>query len=266
MSDDDRIASGYDTFYEAWGKSPKLRTLWRDHVTGTDYPEEFAHISFVSLTDLRKLAESLALQAGDVLVDLACGAGGPGWWCAQQTGASLVGVDVSSTAVRRATERAAAVGLTERSAFRQGTFASTGLNESSADAVMTIDALQYAPDKRAALREMARILRPGGRLAMIAFELERSRVEGLGVWEDPVGDYQPLLDEAGFEVIAYEQLQNWRDLVAPAYTAVVAQQAELAEEMGDAAAGAIAMEAAITLQLDPYCGHAFAVAERRRAA
>jgi hypothetical protein len=53
----DLVATGYEAFYAAWGKSPTLRRIWREHVTGPDYPEDFAHISFLSLPQLRSLTE-----------------------------------------------------------------------------------------------------------------------------------------------------------------------------------------------------------------
>lgn len=61
MTDDagDLVASGYDAFYAAWGRSPTLRRIWRQHVTGPDYPEEFAHISFLPLAQLQALTDAL---------------------------------------------------------------------------------------------------------------------------------------------------------------------------------------------------------------
>ena len=259
-----RIGSGYDAFYEAWGRSELLRRLWRDHVTGAGFPAEFEHISFLPLPVLEELTAGLRLGAGDQLVDLACGAGGPGLWAAAQTGAVLTGVDLSAVAVRKATERVGPLGLEDRATFRQGTFADTGLPEASADAVMTVDALQYAPDQAAALAEVARILRPGGRFAFLAFELDATKVAGLGVWEDPVGDYRPALDDAGFDVVSYKQVDGWHDAVTGVYAAIVEQQEPLTAELGELAATALVLEATITLQLEPYAGHVFAVAERRR--
>jgi hypothetical protein len=32
------VASGYEAFYTAWGKTPTLRQIWREHVTGSEYP------------------------------------------------------------------------------------------------------------------------------------------------------------------------------------------------------------------------------------
>ena len=207
----DLVANGYDAFYAMWGRSPTLRQIWRQHVTGADYPEEFAHNSFLSLAHLRSLVQGLALGADQLLVDLACGAGGPGLWAAMETAARLVGIDVSSVAVQRASELAGRLGMSERATFGQGTFESTGLSSVSADAVMSVDALQYVPDKAAALLEVVRILRPGGRFAFVAFELDPGSVAGLPVWEDPVSDYRPLLERVGFDINQYTQLPHWAD-------------------------------------------------------
>ena len=258
---EDLVASGYDTFYAAWGRSPTLRRIWREHVTGDDFPAAFDHISFLPLDALRTLGERLRLEPGDLLVDLACGAGGPGLWVAAETGAGLVGIDLSPVAVQRAAERA--VTLDIDATFRRGTFDDTGLETASVDALMTVDALQYAPDKRRALNEMARVLRPGGRLGMVVFELDAERVTGLPVWGDPVGDYRPLLDASGFDLLAYDELPGWRRLVEDGFRAVLAEQGQLAAELGEPAAAAIAAEASITLDLTPYRGHVLAAAVRR---
>jgi SAM-dependent methyltransferase len=256
------VARGYDAFYAVWGRSPTLRRIWREHVTGPDYPEEFAHISFLPLAQLRAIAEGLDLAADQKLVDLACGAGGPGLWVAKQSGARLVGRDLSPVAAERATERAAALGMEGRAEFGQGSFEQTGIGDQSADAAMTVDALQYAPDKMKALVEAARFLRRGGRLALAAFELDAGRVAGLPVWADPVGDYRPLLERAGFRIVSYQQIPDWQGQVAAGYGAVVAEQKALAAELGPAAAAAIVLEASITLDLRPYSGHILALAVR----
>jgi SAM-dependent methyltransferase len=260
---DDLVASGYDALYASWGRSPTLRRIWREHVTGDDYPEAFAHISFLPLAQLRALTNGLELGADELLVDIACGAGGPGLWAAKESGARLIGRDLSPVAARRATETARGVGMQDRAEFAQGTFDDTGLTAGSADAVMTVDGLQYAPDKTKALGEIARILRPGGRFALVAFELDAERSAMLPVWVDPVGDYRSVLDATGFDVVIYEQLPRWREQVTAGFGAVVEEREALAAELGEAATAAMVMEASITLELQPYRGHVFAIATRR---
>lgn len=127
---------------------------------------------------------------------------------------------------------------------------------------MTVDALQYAPSKTKAVHEAARILRPGGRFVFVAFELDAERTAGLPLWADSVGDYRPVLDRAGFEVLSYEQLPDWQLLVSAGFGAVVAEQEALEAELGQAAASALVLEATITLEVQPYSGHVLAVAVR----
>ena len=50
------------------------------------------------------------------------------------------------------------VGMSGTARFVVGSFAETGLEDASADAAMSEDAIQYVPDKTAAIKETARIL------------------------------------------------------------------------------------------------------------
>src|SRR5262249_23667433 len=154
--------------------------------------------------------------------DMACGTGGPGLWVAQRTGAHLIGVDPSLAGLAAARDRAARTGLGGRSRFELGSFERTSLAGNSANVVMSLEAFQYAPDKRAGLSEFARILRPGGRLGLICFEADPVRTEGLPIFGvDPVPDYRPLLDSAGFDVVAYEETPGWTERVEAAFSAII---------------------------------------------
>lgn len=184
-------------------------------------------------------------------------------WVAKKTGARLVGVDSSPIAIQRASERARLLGMEQRANFKQGTFDATGLESVSAHALMSVDALQYAPDVAAAFTEASRILRSGGRLAFVAFELDPERVTGLPNWIDPFRDYRPPLESAGFRIDRYEQLPNWTAQVSAGFGAVIDHREKLETELGAAAADAVVMEAILTMEIKPYCGHVFAVASRR---
>jgi SAM-dependent methyltransferase len=257
------VRDGYDAVYQTSADSPTFNDLWRTNAYRGEFPEEFAHIGFLTLGEGTRMLDLLGVPADGVLVDVACGAGGPGLWAAKQTGASLIGIDPAANALIAARQRAQRVGLGDRARFERGTFEQTGLPEATADAIMSIEAFQYAPDKRAALAELARVLRPGGRLALVCFEVDPAKAEGLPVLGvDPIGDYRPVLEEAGLVAEAYEETPGWQDRVYAAFGAIVEAADTLTAEMGErAAAGAIA-EAMLTVAMKPYPRRVLAVATR----
>ena len=260
------LSTGYDAVYAATPGSPTLRRLWHEHAEGPDFPEEFGHISFVTLPQLRRIAGELRLEPGATLVDLGCGRGGPALWMARETGARLVGVDFSAVAIEQAKARAAKLGMGDQAQFVVGTFADTGLEASVADGAMSEDALQYVPDKRGAVAEAARILRPGARLVFTAFELDRDRAAGLPVFGvDPVENYGPLLTDGGFIVEAYEEVPGWPEPMTTTYSALLNASGALTQEMGQPAAAALFAELSMTLQQQPYRRRVLAVARRGEA-
>ena len=154
------VLDGYDSIYYALPRGETFSRLWRTNAYGGEFPEEFAHIGFLTVAEAQRMRGLLQLGTGDVFADLACGAGGPGLWMAKQSGASLIGADPSAAGLSAARARARAAGLADRSRFHQGTFEQTNLPDGAVDAAMSVDAFQYAPGKRAALAEFFRILRP----------------------------------------------------------------------------------------------------------
>ncbi len=116
--------------------------------------------------------------------------------------------------------------------FRQGTFSDTGLPGGSAQSVMSIDALLFAPSKPAAAAELARILIPGGRLVPTSWDYHSQPVGRPA----QVTDHRPLLEQAGFDVLSYEETHAWRDRQRRTGQALFAAAAELAAESGSTAA------------------------------
>ncbi len=256
------VAAGYDAVFGATAQSPTLRRLWRDLALGGDFPEDFLHISFVTLEQHRRMTAELRLGPGGTLVDLGCGMAGPALLAARETGANLIGVDFSAVAVTLATERAANLGISQ-ARFVAGTFAGTGLDAASADAAMSEDAIQYAPDKTAAIKEAARILRPGGRFVFTAFELEPEHVKGVPViGDDPVDDYRPLLSAAGFNIGTYEGVPGWPEPLTTTYQSLLDAGDALVQEMGQVAAMALFSELTATLQQQIYRRRVLAIATR----
>jgi SAM-dependent methyltransferase len=259
------VQDGYTAVYDALPNGATFNRIWRDIAYRGEFPIEFAHIGFLTVSEAARMLDLLRLQSGDVLVDLACGAGGPGLWAAQQTGATLIGVDPAGTGLATARQRAQDVGLADRASFQHGTFEHTNLDDRSADAIMTIEAFQYAPDKRAALTEFARVLRPGGRVAIVCFEVDPTKVGNLPVLGvDPIADYAPLLVDAGFTVDAYDETPGWEDRVYPTFSALVDASDALKAEMGERAASGTLAEAMLTVGIRPYPRRVLIVATRSR--
>jgi SAM-dependent methyltransferase len=257
------VADGYDAVYAAVPNTPTLWQIWLDHAVGHDFPGAFSHISFASVAELTRLLAALTLDEGALLADVACGMGGPSLWMATQADIRVAGIDASSVAIAAATDRARRLGLDERCAFRVGTFDRTGLRDAEAGGWLSLDALQYAPNKAAAVQEMARVVKPGGRVAFTTFEVGADRVAGLPVLgDDPVGDYRPLLEQAGFDVLVYEETLGGLDRMASAYQAILDGADVLEREMGASAYGSLALEVALTLERGPYRRRVLAVATR----
>jgi ubiquinone/menaquinone biosynthesis C-methylase UbiE len=257
------VLEGYDAVYDALPRGQTFSRLWRLHAYGGDFPEQFAHIGFLTAAEAQRLRELLRIRPGEALADLACGAGGPGLWMASKSGAFLTGVDPSPAGLAAARQRAPDAGRAGRARFQRGTFEHTNLAGGAACAVMSIDAFQYAPGKAAALAELARIMRPGARAGIVCFEVDPAKVAGLPVLGvDPVADYRPLMTTAGLTVEAYEETPGWQQRVHAAFSAIAENTDTLIAEMGELAAASAVAEAMITLQIKPYPRRIMAVASR----
>lgn len=174
-------------------------------VFGEEYPEGVEPYSYVSVTELHRFANELRIGADDLLLDVGCGRGGPGLWVAAKTEARLLGLDVADNALIAARSRAAGLDLGGKADYRLGSFEDTGLEDAAVDAIMSVDALLFTPDKRAALAELGRVLRPGGRLVFTSWDYN-GQPEGRPPQMD---DHRPPLLDAGFEVLTYDETDDW---------------------------------------------------------
>lgn len=105
------------------------------------------------------------VEAGATVVDLGCGAGTDLLLAARRIGArgNAIGIDMTDAMLARARAGAAAAGLTNV-ALRQGDATALPVEDGSIDVVISNGVLNLVPDKQAALAELHRIVRPGGRV------------------------------------------------------------------------------------------------------
>ena len=112
------------------------------------------------------LIEQAALQPGERVLDLACGTGVVARLAAQQVGSTgqIIGLDNNTgmLAVARSLPPIPGVSLE----WQEGSALAMPFADASFDALLCHQGLQFFPDRSAALREMHRVLVPGGRLVL----------------------------------------------------------------------------------------------------
>jgi len=148
-----------------------------------------------------RLGRALAVGPGRLVVDVASGPGTSALQLARETGCSVVGVDLAPESVAAAGRAAEEAGAADRVRFLCGDAEALPLPDAGADGVLCECALCTFPDKRAAVSELARVLRPGGRLALADVVADPPRLPAalttLQAWIACVADARPLEEIAG---------------------------------------------------------------------
>jgi SAM-dependent methyltransferase len=140
-----------------------LRTVTAADVwSGASY-ERIAE-TFAPIHD--RIVETLAIGPGDRVLDVACGTGGVALRAAA-AGAEVVGIDISVDQLEKARHAAAAEGLPIR--FDEGDCQALPYADAEFDAVASAFGAIFAPDQERTAAELARVCRPGGRLALTAW-------------------------------------------------------------------------------------------------
>ncbi|MEP7189784.1 MAG: methyltransferase domain-containing protein, partial [Roseiflexaceae bacterium] len=117
----------------------------------------------------RVLADRAAIQPGTRVLDAGCGVGGSSLWLAQARDAIVVGITPVASQVARARRFAAMRKLGDQITFEQADYTNTPFPDASFDVVWALESLCHAPAKAAFYREVARLLRPGGRLVLAEY-------------------------------------------------------------------------------------------------
>lgn len=150
--------------------------------------ENLSYVSYRLIGDLR-------LRAGQAVLDLGCGTGNPSILVSRIVGdsGSVVGVDLSENMLSVARKKAEALGLSNVSFIAEDVTTLPFENESF-DAVISRFCLMFLPDIPQAMKEILRVLRPGGYVAT-------------AVWSTP--------DKNPFIRIAVEVLKQFTEVPSP---------------------------------------------------
>lgn len=147
-----------------------------------------------ALTD--RLIRALAVGPGDTVADIACGLGESSLQVARATGARAIGVDLSSHSIATARRAAERSGLEGSVKFLVADAEALPLADDAVDGVLCECSLCTFPDKERAAAELARVLKPGGRVALSDMIAEPERLPGslrtLDGWVACLADARPL--------------------------------------------------------------------------
>jgi arsenite methyltransferase len=183
------------------------------------------------------------LREGETVVDLGSGGGLDVFLAAAKVGPTgrAIGIDMTPEMVELARRNAAKANNGEGYAnveFHLATIDKLPLRDNSVDCVISNCVINLAPDKPAVFREIARVLKPGGRLAVsdialkqpLPREISQDMMAYVGCISGAIQieDYQRQLREAGFSNVqvidsgadlnAYAKIDNQSGCCAPAVT------------------------------------------------
>ena len=193
------------------------------------YGQDFGQTSWVTTEESNEIPQMLGLRLNSSVLEIGCGSGRYALNVSSRVGCRVIGIDVHGPGIERAQKLAAAEGLGGRVSFEKADASKPlGFAEGRFDAVFSNDALCHIPDRDALLREMRRVLKPGGRMlfsdalvvgGMISQE-EIANRSAIGYYLfSPPGENERLIEVAGLRLLTVKDTTaiasaiagRWRD-------------------------------------------------------
>ncbi|TKK87224.1 methyltransferase domain-containing protein [Herbidospora galbida] len=160
------------------------------------------------------MIDKLRVRPGQRVLDCGCGPGKPGVRLARVTGAEVIGISISAQDVVLANERAEREGMAAQARFQRANMLELPFPDNHFDHVLAFESIVHVPDRAAVLTEIARVLRPGGRVALTDFinkgtpsqdeEDRRALADALASWCSAplveLDDYPGFAEAAGLVI------------------------------------------------------------------
>jgi arsenite methyltransferase len=162
-----------------------------------------------------------AITTGETVVDLGSGSGTDSFLAANLTSSNgrVIGIDMTEAQLDKASHLASEHGFANVE-FRNAHIEQLPLDSGSADVVISNGVINLSPDKAKVFAEAARVLRPGGRLAIADIVTATQLPEGVtcdaALWAACIGgamqrdDYREAIEGAGFQLDDLKENEQYR--------------------------------------------------------
>ncbi|MDB9525981.1 methyltransferase domain-containing protein [Oscillatoria sp. CS-180] len=255
------IQTFYDDSSELW------ESVWGEHMHHGFYGFVGTHQKDQQQAQV-DLIEALLKWSGitqaEQILDAGCGIGGSALYLCDRYQAAVTGITLSPKQAARATERAAAAGLSDRAQFQVDDVLNTSFPDEQFDFIWSMESGEHYPDKGQFFKESYRLLKPGGTLLMATWchrpthslagsltEAEQLHLASIyKVYHLPyvlsLPDYDHLARQAGYADV---QTADWSDAVAPFWDAVIKSSLQWDAIVGLVQAGWPTLQGALALGL-----------------
>jgi tocopherol O-methyltransferase len=163
--------------------------------------------------------DALAIDSDDTILDAGCGVGGTCIDLAETTGARVEGITLSDVQLNIARRRASKSGAGALLSFSKQDFCKTNFSENTFSKVFGIESICHAQRKIDFLCEAYRIMRAGGKIAIVDFFLHKDNLDlqemkiytkTIQGWVVPnfstVHGFAKALEQAGFKNVAFHNM------------------------------------------------------------
>jgi demethylmenaquinone methyltransferase / 2-methoxy-6-polyprenyl-1,4-benzoquinol methylase len=128
------------------------------------------------------MVEQVAPSTPNLVLDVACGPCAVTKRLAKRTSARIVGIDLTGAMLREGQRNVRRAHLDDRVALVLGRGEQLPFGDASFDALTFTYLLRYVEDPQATLRELARVVKPGGRIASLEFAVPQQPVWRVSWW------------------------------------------------------------------------------------
>jgi MPBQ/MSBQ methyltransferase len=197
--------------YDSWTDDGILEFYWGEHIHLGYYGSQPGRRDFLQakvdfVHEMLRWAGLDRLARGAAVLDVGCGIGGSSRILAREYGLDVTGVTISPRQVERARELSPP-GLPLR--FQVDDAMALSFPDASFDAVWSVEAGPHMPDKGVFAKELLRVLKPGGLLAVADWNQRDDRLVPLRRWERAV--MRQLLDQWSHP--AFSSIEGFSELL-----------------------------------------------------